>query len=96
MSQEIQTRNLLADAARLEQNQERSTVEAAAIRIRYLVRIYKLIITDFLIHGRHGRSLKCQIQVFMSLNILEYLLLFVGSTTSSTVQPATAETGKAL
>ena len=52
-----------------------------------------LIITDFLIHGR---SLKCQIQVFMSLNILEYLLLFVGSTTSSTVQPATAETGKAL
>ena len=44
----------------------------------------------------HGRSLKCQIQVFMSLNILEYLLLFVGSTTTSTVQPATAETGKAL
>ena len=93
MSQEIQTRNLLADAATLEQNQERSTVEAAAIRIRYLVRICKLIITDFLIHGR---SLKCQIQVFMSLNILEYLLLFVGSTTSSTVQPATAATGKAL
>ena len=90
MSQEIQTRNLLADAARLEQNQELSTAEAAAIRIRYLVRICKLIITDFLIHGR---SLKCQIQVFMSLNILE---LFVGSTTSSTVQPATAETGKAL
>ena len=42
VSQAMQTHNLLADAARLEQNQELSTAEAAAIRIRYLVRICRL------------------------------------------------------
>ena len=40
VSQAMQTHNLLADAARLEQNHQPSTAEAAAARILTLVRIF--------------------------------------------------------